>query len=96
MSSREDIISQERITKRAVDEILASGKYMCRYRLDGNDEFKDYEGCYNNLMMILHDGQTKVKIAGSRTPGYNSKYKTVVMTAPCVEATILLHMKPSK
>lgn len=94
VSTKQDIIPVQRITKRAVDKILASGKFECLYKLDGSDEFKDYEGCLTNLTRILHDGQTKVKIAGSRTPGYSSKHQTVVMTAPCVEATILLRTKP--
>ena len=90
VSSREDIIPQERITKSAVDEIIAFGDFECFYQRGKDPAFKEYDGCRSNLSMILHDGKTKVKVAGSRTPGYRSGYRTVVMTAPCMDATILL------
>lgn len=80
----------ERIRKSEVDEIIFSGNFECFYKKEGDDDYKEYDGCLNNLSMILHDGKTKVKVAGSRTPGYRDGYRTVVMTAPCMKATILL------
>lgn len=46
-----------------------------------------------HIITLILDGKTKVKMAGSRTPGYRSGYRTVVMTAPCMDATILLRTK---
>ena len=89
-SRREWIDPVKRITKAAVDQIINSDNYECLYCLDGENSFKEYDGCKTNLSQILHDGKTKVKIAGSRTPGYQMGCQTVVMEAPCVHATILL------
>ena len=88
--TRDYIIPQERITKSAVDEIIAFGDFECFYQRGKDQAFKEYDGCRSNLSMILHDGKTKVTVAGSRTPGYRDGYRTVVMTAPCMKATILL------
>ncbi len=80
----------EKITKAEVDEIIVSGNYECLYQMDGTSAFEEYEGCKTNLSQILHDGKTRVKVAGSKTVGYKEGHKTVVMKAPCVSATILL------
>ena len=80
----------EKITKAEVDGIIIGDNYDCLYQKDGASKFEEYEGCKTNLSMILHDGKTRVKVAGSRTPGYLEGYRTVVMTAPCVSATILI------
>lgn len=86
-------VSVKKITKSEVDEIIFGGDFECFYKKEGDEEFKEYDGCLTNLSMILHDGKTRVKVAGSRTPGYRDGYRTVVMTAPCMKATILLHTK---
>ena len=92
---KDPIIPVERITKAAVEDIICSGDYECKYKREIDAEFKQYEGCIDNLVMILHDGKTKVKVAGSRTPGYEDGYRTIVMEAPTLKATILLKM-PNK
>ena len=88
--SSSNYVCVEKITKAEVEEIIYGGNYECLYRKDGSDSFVDYEGCSHNLEMILHDGKTRVKVAGSKTPGYKEGWRTVVMSAPCVHATILL------
>lgn len=88
--SRVEIIPVKRITKAKVEEIIASRDFECFFKREIDSDFQEYEDCVANLLNILHDGKTKVKIAGSRTPGYISGEDTVVMTAPCVKATILL------
>ena len=93
VSSREDIIPQERITKRAVDEIIAKGEFECTYQKGISSPFKNYEGSHEELSKILHDGKTKVKVAGSRTIGYRMGYDTVVMTAPSIDATFLIRWR---
>jgi len=92
-SSRVEIIPVQRITKARVDEIIFCGDFDCLYKKGSNSTFVEYEGCSMNLSMILHDGKTKVKVAGSRTPGYSRELDTVVMTAPCVDATILIRTR---
>lgn len=89
-SSRESIIPVERIKKADVEYIIRAYDYECLFKRTVDAEYRQYEGCSANLIAILHQGSTKVKVAGSRTPGYKAGYRTVVMTAPCVNATILL------
>lgn len=95
-SRREWIDPVKRITKAEVDAIIYGENFECLYCLDGENSFKEYDGCTANLSQILHDGKTKVKIAGSRTTGYKMGRQTVVMTAPCVSATILLRLQVAK
>ena len=87
---KDPIIPVERITKTAVDEIISSGNYKCLFKLNKNVKFKQFEGDANDLSRILHDGKTKVKVAGERTPGYQYGYRTVVMEAPSLKAIFLL------
>ncbi len=82
----------EKITKTEVDGIIYGESFECLYQKDGTSTFKQYEGCLSNLSQILHDGKTRVKVAGSKTPGFKEGHKTVVMKAPCVGATILLRL----
>lgn len=92
-SSRESIIPVERIKKADVENIICGYDYECLFKRTVDAEYRQYEGCSANLIAILHQGNTKVKVAGSRTSGYKAGYRTVVMDAPCVNATILLRIK---
>ena len=92
-SSRESIIPVERINKADVENIICGYDYECLFKRTVDAEYRQYEGCSANLIAILHQGNTKVKVAGSRTSGYKAGYRTVVMTAPCVNATILLRIE---
>ena len=89
-SRREWIDPVKRITKAAVDDIIRRGEFECLYLEDGASKLEPYKASNEDLLRILHDGKTKVKIAGSRTDGYALFQQTVVMEAPCVNATILL------
>jgi len=82
----------ERITKAEVDRIIDSGEFECFYKRGVDVDFQEYVGSKDNLRLILHDGKTRVKVAGAITPGYLHGYKTVVMKAPCMEATILIRI----
>ena len=83
----------EKVTKRDVEEIITSSDYKCLYRMGNSTENQEYEGCMENLIMILHDAQTRVRIAGPRSKDYLAGFRTVVMTAPCFPATLLLRLK---
>ena len=54
------------ITKSQVEQIIIKGDYACEYRRLSESEFSPYEGCKENLLMILNDESTKVKIADMR------------------------------
>lgn len=88
-----DHVCVERITKAEVDRIIDSGEFECYYRQGNDTDFQEYDGCKDNLRLILHDGKTGAKVAGTLTPGFLQGYKTVVMIAPCMEATILLRIQ---
>ena len=92
-SSRESIIPVERIKKADVENIICGYDYECLFKRTVDAEYRQYEGCSANLIAILHQGNTEVKVAGSRTSGYKAGYRTVVMDAPCVNATILFRLK---
>lgn len=81
-----------RISKKAVEETIYSGDYECLFRMYSDKSNQPYEGCTNNLLMILHDGETKVKVAGRRSPDYKEGYKTIIMDAPCFPAIILFRI----
>lgn len=79
-----------RISKSAVQEIIYSGDYECLYRMGSSSTNEPYEGCTNNLLLILHDGETKVKVAGRRSKDFKEGYRTIIMDAPCFPAILLL------
>ncbi len=89
---KDPIIPVERITKAAVDDIILNGNYYCLFKRLKNAKFRPQEYGKDELSQILHDGKTKVKVAGSRTPGYVWDRDTIVMEAPCVKGTILLRV----
>lgn len=78
-----------RISKKAVEEVISSGDYDCQYRLAGSKQMQPYDGCTNNLYMILRDGETKVKVAGRRSPDYKEGFRTIIMDAPGFATLIL-------
>ena len=90
MNTREEIIPVKRITKAEVEEIIYGGDFECFYKRGNDADYQEYDGCLTNLSMILHDGKTRVKVAGSRTTGYRAGSRTIVMTAPCLSAIIIL------
>ena len=79
-----------KITKSEVEEVIYSGGFECLFKMSYDHDFQPYEGCTNNLVMILHDGETKVKVAGRRSPYFKDGFRTIVMDAPCFPAFILM------
>lgn len=78
------------ISKGEVESILNEGDFECLYKGKRDAEWQDYEGCFRNLLMILHDGSTGVNLAGVRSPYYKDGYRTIVMEAPVFPATLLI------
>ena len=91
---KDPIIPVERITKAAVEDIIINGNYYCLFKRQGNVKFRPQEYGKDELCQILHDGKTKVKVAGSRTPGYVWDRDTIVIEAPYVNGTILMRVSP--
>lgn len=88
--SSKRFIKSETITKCEVDDIIASGNFICSYRMGDEIDNHDYVGCLHNLHMILHDAATKVRVVGSRSKDYLEGYRTIVMRAPCFPATFII------
>ena len=81
------------ITKTEVDGILRNNAFRCYYRMGSQNENLVYEGCLNNLHLILHDAKTTVRVVGSRCKDFVRGFRTVVMTAPCFPATFIIRVK---
>lgn len=90
--SNNNYVKSETITKSEVDDIIASGNFVCLYRMGDETENHDYEGCLHNLLLILHDVETRVRVVGSRSKDYRTGYHTIVMTAPCFPATFIIRV----
>lgn len=80
----------EKIKKADADKVIDNGGFQCFCIKDGKSEVEPCEVSNEDLHKILHNGTTRVKYAGSRTRGYEAGYDTLVMTAPSLNATILL------
>ena len=76
-----------------MEEIIFYRDFKCYYKKDGDADFTLYDGCTMNLYMILHEGDTKVKLANPSSPYYSEEYQTVVMDAPCLSAIALIKVK---
>lgn len=83
-------VKSESITKSEVEDIIHGGGFACFYRMGDETENHEYEGCFDNLIRILHDRETRVRIVGSRSKDYEAGYRTVVMVAPFFPATFIL------
>ena len=83
-----DYVYVEKITKAEVDDIILDNSYDCTFKLDESNNEEEYDGCYAKLSELLHCGTTKVKVAGSKTPGFVEGQRTVVMTVPHLGATV--------
>ena len=86
-------INSQKIAKREVDEILVGGDFFCLYRMGNESCNHDYDGCIQNLFLILHDKEPRVWVAGSRSKDYLAGFSTIIMKAPCFPATFLLRIK---
>ena len=88
--SRPRVVASQKITKAEVDRIIDEGGFECLFRHADEPKIQPYDGCMQNLHRILHDGGTKVKVAGSRSSYYVRGRRTIEMYAPCFPATIII------
>lgn len=82
--------SKSKITKDKVEDMISHGNIECWYKLYSEEEFSRYDGCNNNLLMILHDNDTSVKFADRRSSHFVNEKRTVIMDAPCFPAVLLI------
>ncbi len=67
----------EKITKAEVDEIIARSEYQLFYLPDKATHCQAYAANQEDLHRLLHDGKTRIKVAGSITPTYDNDFRTV-------------------
>ena len=92
-SSYSVCIKSEKITKKEVEQLILDGEYSCETRMGQQTAIQPYEGCLDNLMRILHDGKTRVKVVGSRCRVYRYGFSTGVMMAPCFPAVYIFRKR---
>lgn len=86
------IVAQQRITKAEVDHIIYEDSFDCLLKYPSESRLQSYVGSIDNLHKILHDGVTKVKVVGSRSPYYVSGKHTIEMAGPCFPATVFIRI----
>lgn len=84
------------ISKSEVQEILYEGDFECLCMTPRDNDWLPYEGCFHNLLLILHDGSTKVKIARNGSSEFLEGYQTIIMDAPIFPAKILIRTELSE
>lgn len=83
----------ETITKEEVEQFIFDYEYSSETRIGQESVNQPYEGCLENLVRILYDGKTRVKVVGSRCWDYRYGFRTVVMTALCSRWCSILQKK---
>ena len=83
------------ISKPEVENIINLATYdICQWKPTGCDIYSDYEASTEDLVKILNDKATTVSVANTLKKGeYKRGYRTIIMVAPCVKATVLLRIK---
>ena len=77
------------LTKTAVKFLIKHKNWNAEYRYKGDDKIHAYEGCVNNLLMILDDCETSVQEAEPSNPDYKNGFRTIIMDVPYFSATVL-------
>ena len=92
-SYRRTSVKRVSIYKSEVATIIRSGNFVCEYTMPNAKGYTLYDGCTNNLLMILEDSETTVHVAAVKKKGYRTGYRTIVMDAPCFPATFFIRVK---
>lgn len=87
-SSGGNVISIEQ-----VERIITTGVFQCFSRSKRGKEFTPYEGSTDELLQILHDSDTTVRLADGRNKLYSNSLRTIIINAPCIAATVALQTK---
>lgn len=81
------------ITKERVERIITTGDFQCFCRSKRGKEFAPYEGSTDELLQILHDSDTTVRLADGRDKLYSYSLRTIIMKAPCIATTVAIQTK---
>ena len=84
-------VINSKITKSSVEDILNNSRYdICQWKKKRCRIYRDCDLSQEELLAALHDETTTVSVANTSKVEYKRGFRTVVMKAPCVHATILL------
>lgn len=81
------------ITKEQVERIITAGDFQCFSRSKRGKEFAPYESSADELLQILHDCDTTIRLADRRNKLYSYSLRTIIMKAPCISATVAIQTK---
>ena len=82
-----------KITKSSVEDIIRQSRYsVCQWKKKRCRIYRDCDLSREELLTTLHDETTTVSVANTSKAEYKRGFRTVVMNAPCVSATILIRI----
>jgi len=82
------------ITKEEVEYIISHSSYaICQKKDDKEDAYNNYAASMEDLLAILQENTTNVSVANTRRREYKRGYRTIVMEAPSIHATVILRVK---
>ena len=80
-----------KIAKSSVENIITSPlSRVCQWKKKRCRIYRDCDLSQEEMLAALHDEATTVSVANTSKPEYMRGYHTIVMVAPCVNATILI------
>ena len=82
-----------KITKSSVESIIASKGYcICQWKKKRCRIYRDCDLSSEELLAALHDEATTVSVANTKRAEYQRGYRTIIMEAPSVNATVILRI----
>lgn len=86
-------VIKTKITKSSVKDIIRQSRYsVCQWKKKRCRIYRDCDLSQEELLAALHDESTTVSVANTSKEEYKRGFRTVVMKAPCVPATIVIRI----
>ena len=86
-------VIKTKITKSSVKDIIRQSRYsVCQWKKKRCRIYRECDLSQEELLAALHDETTTVSVANTSKEEYKRGFRTVVMKAPCVPATIVIRI----
>ena len=86
-------VIKTKITKSSVEDIIRQSRYsVCQWKKKRCRIYRDCDLSQEALLAALHEESTTVSVANTSKEEYKRGFRTVVMKAPCVSATIVIRI----
>ena len=82
----------KKITKDEVRNLLWDYPFSCQYQRKDDMERQDYDGCEQNLMMMLDDRSARVKELDVDHPEYDASCRKVFMTVSFYNGPVRIYL----